>query len=227
VLREYDNLVVEIDPGADPEVSALKHHRLLRVNGPRVVAQKLGPSPADPFDKVVLATQDNPDAVQPLEWSNMLARILHEHAGELVACEFTVDKAPFTQVWPGDDTPTLTRHLRVRQFFEDDTAMISRVLAQPGELTQGLCSPWQNDYRECSCYYWASARPDYVNVEPTSTGASAGDNWLQKARTGTSVPDDYVSTRLILYDDLFRAWEHWLRFQIQGRDLPGDTSPPA
>jgi hypothetical protein len=67
--------------------------------------------------------------------------------------------------------------LRVRQFFQSGTAVISRALAEPGELTQGLCSPWQNDFRECSCYYWAASRPDYV---------------------------DYADSRLIDYDDLKR-----------------------
>jgi hypothetical protein len=115
----------------------------------------------------------------------------------------------------------VTHELRVRAFFEDDTAVISRVLAEAGELTQGLCSPWQNDYRECSCYYWASARPDFVNVEPTPAGLSAGDNWLQKDRTGAYVPDDYVDSRLVLYDDLFHDWEKWLRFVVGGRDAAG------
>ena len=111
----------------------------------------------------------------------------------------------------------------VREFFEDETSVISRVLAEAGELTQGLCSPWQNDYRECSCYYWASARPDFVNVDITSAGASTGDNWLQKVRTGDYVPDDYVDSRLVLYEDLFARWEHWLRFAIRGQDAPGET----
>ena len=102
--------------------------------------------------------------------------------------------------------------------------MISRELAKPGELTQGLCSPWQNDYRECSCYYWASARPDFVNVEVSASGRSTGDNWMQKERTGQYVPDDYVDERLIDYDDLFREWEKWLRVQIGGRDSPDETS---
>jgi hypothetical protein len=110
----------------------------------------------------------------------------------------------------------------VRPFFEGQTAVISSTLADAGELTQGLCSPWQNDYRECSCYYWASARPDYVNVEPSQSGASAGDNWLQKKRTGDYIPDDYVDTRMVLYDDLFLEWEKWLRIQIGGRDMAGD-----
>ena len=29
-----------------------------------------------------------------------------------------------------------------------------------GELTQSLCSPWQHDFRDCTCNYWASNRPD-------------------------------------------------------------------
>jgi hypothetical protein len=109
----------------------------------------------------------------------------------------------------------------VRPFFQGDTAVISKELADAGELTQGLCSPWQNDFRECSCYYWASARPDYVNVEQTSSGLSAGDNWMQKDRTGSYVADDYIDTRLAMYDDLFADWESLLRFQIQGKDHDG------
>ena len=49
---------------------------------------------------------------------------------------------------------------------------------------------------------------------------SPGDNWLQKERTGDYVPDDYVDTRLVFYDDLFTDWEKWLRFQVGGRDIP-------
>jgi hypothetical protein len=108
--------------------------------------------------------------------------------------------------------------LLVRPFFAPGSAVIAPELADPGELTQGLCSPWQNDYRECSCYYWASARPDYVNVEATASGASKGDNWMQKKRTGDYVADDYVDQRILHYDDLFYTWEKSLKFQVGGRD---------
>jgi hypothetical protein len=111
----------------------------------------------------------------------------------------------------------------VQAFFENDTAVISYDLADAGELTQGLCSPWQNDYRECSCYYWASARPDYVNVELGSNGLSTGDNWMQKERSNSYVADDYADTRLLMYDELFAKWEQVLKFQIGGRDVPDDT----
>jgi len=222
VLREYDNLVIDVDAQQDdPEKLKLKGHRLLRVNGVKVIAQKKGPSPADRFGAVVLATEDDPDAVQPLEWSNALAPILHDNSGRPVTCDFTADEAWSNQQWWDDEAPPphLTFTFKLRPFFDGETAVISRVLAEVGELTQGLCSPWQNDYRECSCYYWASARPDYVNVEPSSNGTSQGDNWLQKERTGEYVPDDYVDSRMILYDDLFKEWEKWLRVQIRGRDV--------
>jgi len=100
--------------------------------------------------------------------------------------------------------------------------LIAEDVATPGELTQSLCSPWQNDYRECACYYWASSRPDYVNVEPTREGISKGNNWMQKDRTPETpreyILDDRQDTRLVTYDELFQKWEAMLRFEIEGKD---------
>ncbi len=226
VMREYDSLVIDVDPQQDdPGKLKLKGHRLLRVNGVKVMAQAKGPDPADRFGSVVLATEDDQDAVQPLEWSNMLAPILHNNAGGSLTCDFTANEVWDDQPWWDDDAPPphVTFTFKLRPFFDGETAVISRALAEVGELTQGLCSPWQNDYRECSCYYWAAARPDFVNVEPSSNGMSQGDNWLQKEHTGHYVPDDYVDSRMIRYDDLFKEWEKWLRVVVRGRDVP-DTS---
>lgn len=233
LLREYDNLVMAAE---DPQHADLHFHRLLRVEYPdaedsRVVrgfntmTTQIGPDPYDTAaESVVLSIQANPDGIAPLEWSNLLAPMLHARSGKTVTCYFTKERAELDN--PGWDEKKrgeyLVRTFVVRPFFEGETAMISRELAQPGELTQGLCSPWQNDYRECSCYYWASARPDFVNLETTASGKSAGDNWFQKHHDGEYVPDDYVDERLVLYDDLFNHWEKWLRFVIGGRDVPGD-----
>jgi hypothetical protein len=176
---------------------------------------------------MILTTEANPAGLAPLEWSNALAPILAKCQGKRVRCEFTgreaQDLGDLQDPWKG----TISAVFEVRSFFDDDTAVISRALADAGELTQGLCSPWQNDYRECSCYYWASARPDYVNVEPTETGLSNGDNWLQKKRTGDYVPDDYADSRLIHYDDLFLHWERLLKFQIGGRDVQDEPRRDA
>ena len=228
VLREYDNLVVQVD---DPKLSHLVGCRLLRVRYDReqffTMTTMVGPSPADTVNQsVVYATDANPNGLAPLEWSNALAKMLHDRAGDRVTADFTAMPSWFEQQPWNDDVSSYVSHdLTVREFFEDDTAVISRVLAEAGELTQGLCSPWQNDYRECSCYYWASARPDFVNVEPTSAAVSTGDNWFQKERTGDYIPDDYVDARLVLYDDLFKDWEKWLRFAVGGQDAT--TSRPA
>ena len=53
------------------------------------------------------------------------------------------------------------------------------------------------------------------------TAHRAGDNWMQKQRTGSYIADDYADTRLAMYDDLFAHWETLLKFQIQGKDHDG------
>jgi hypothetical protein len=228
VLREYDNLVVDVDKDCSDEIRKLKKHRLLRIypldnkHGIPVSGEIKGPASSDPNGEIILRNETNPDGLMPLEWSNALAHVLGAcKPGDKVRCEFSNKESWEKQVaWKPSNHFSV--ELELRPFFEADTAVISRALAEAGELTQGLCSPWQNDYRECSCYYWASARPDYVNIRPTPSGLSGGDNWLQKRRTGDYVPDDYEDTRLILYDDLFQKWERWLRFQIGGKDAPNE-----
>lgn len=243
-LREWDNLVIKLDADCDTVVSVygdsklkpseLTGHRLLRVVLPAPEGQKdtvvpvttpiWGPSSSDVEGKIRLTTDANPSGLAPLEWSNALARVL-AYKGPYVFCDFTADQSPDHQELTEDPEKNYVRfRCQVQPFFEGDTAVISNALAAAGELTQGLCSPWQNDYRECSCYYWASARPDYVNVDVTASGLSAGDNWMQKHRTGSYVPDDYDDSRLILYDDIFADWETLLKFQVGGRDEP---EPPA
>lgn len=236
-LREYDNLVVNVANDSDAVVEdrdgnelkpgQLRGHRLLRVVLPDGDALAMmtpiwGPASSDPEGRVRLTTSKNPDGLAPVEWSNALARVLL-HKGARVRCDFSAESSWDRQLAlieaPGKNYVSF--HCEVQPFFEGDTAVISNALADAGELTQGLCSPWQNDFRECSCYYWASARPDYVNVDLTASGLSAGDNWMQKQRSGSYVADDYADTRLIMYDDLFTDWERLLKFQIGGRDQSG------
>lgn len=234
-LREHDNLVVNVDKNCDAVVgrfkgsklkpSHLRGHRLLRVVLPGgdallMMTPMWGPASSDMEGKILLTTSKNPSGLAPLEWSNALARVL-PHKGVRLRCDFTAEPAEEQQPWSDDPKNYVSFHCEVRPFFEGDTAVISTELAEPGELTQGLCSPWQNDFRECSCYYWASARPDYVNVEPAASGLSAGDNWMQKQRTGSYVADDYGDIRLMMYDDLFADWENLLKFQVGGRDQDG------
>jgi hypothetical protein len=115
----------------------------------------------------------------------------------------------------------ISRNLTVRNLFAPGTAAIAQDVAEPGELTQSLCSPWQNDYKECGCYYWAASRPDYVNVQAGPNGASIGHNWMQPHSATT--PKTYFldirdEAQLITYDALFRDWQRQLRFVIGGND---------
>jgi hypothetical protein len=121
------------------------------------------------------------------------------------------------------DTKLKVVYLRVRSLFARSSSgatipVIDSEAVLPGELTQSLCSPWQNDYRECLCYYWASSRPDFVNVELDDEGVSTGNNWLSLKRE----PKEYFlnagSPALITYAGLFREWQKRLRFIIGGRD---------
>jgi hypothetical protein len=215
-LSEHDNYVID----AVGCYAKLKGCRLLCADGRPLVAELRGPSPASDDEDVLVTSEKNPNGVFCVEWSNNLTHVLRKQ-GEAVECYFTAGPSVEPQPWDDENRDLYHKEtLRVRKFFELETAVISRNLAKPGELTQGLCSPWQNDFRECSCYYWSASRPDYVNIEPTLAGTSRGDNWFQKDRTGDYVPDDYVDSRLIGYDDLFLEWEGALKFQIGGRDEP-------
>jgi hypothetical protein len=162
-----------------------------------------------------------------MEWSNSVA-LLVSHQGSKVRCEFTRDPSE-PEVLPGDSSvATQTIELELRRIFEqtdidgksEPLALLAEALAQPGELSQGLCSPWQNDYRECACYYWAASRPDYVNVVPAADGRSRGDNWMQRENTGEYVSDNRTPDALLSYDDLFKSWERELRFVVGGIQEP-------
>jgi hypothetical protein len=213
-MHEADNLVVGSD--LDPEeIRNLRFHRLVKI---------IIPGPEGNIHQPLIVNVHGPNArgtdtqlgTQALEWSNALADLVAA-GGQKVICEFTTDRED-DPVAP--DVKTIRVTMQVRNFFEPGSAVIARDLVEPGQLTQSLCSPWQNDYRECACYYWAASRPDYVNVEEAPDGTSRGENWMQKRRSGARQyqPDDFQSAGLLTYEDIFRRWEKVLRFEIAGQD---------
>ena len=117
------------------------------------------------------------------------------------------------------------KNLTVRKFFKTDSLVMEDGLVNPGDMTQGLCSPWQNDYIECACYYWAASRPDYVNVEANDKGVSQGDNWIAKQRTGKYTPSTKIGENpaLLTYTDLFKDWQKELSFVIKGKTEDTDA----
>lgn len=201
-LHEAHGEIIALQPGGAGAVAGLRAaapgvdgDTLVEVDGRNVRASVTGPR--TPGAARELLGEDG------MEWSNSLA-LLFNKAGQAVNCIFRRDA----------DGTMITAVLTVRQIF--DGIGIAEAAAAPGVLTQGLCSPWQNDYRECGCYYWAASRPDYVNVELTGN-TDAGHNWLQRSRTPTT-PKDYTATPQVSYEQLFRAWETELRFVRRGQD---------
>jgi hypothetical protein len=227
-LHEASNLVVAVDEDADPRLRMLASGwRLMFIEDTKVMATVKGPLIAG-GPTVDLPDTTFQETIMPLEWSNALAQVLHEHAGRRVHCKFQ-NVLDMTQ-------PMAEFDIELRPFFATSKLngefikqpVISRELAPPGELTQSLCSPWQSDYRECACFYWAANRPDYVNVEAGPDGASTGNNWMQRDRTPETpkvyLPDDWMDPDLVNYLDLYRHWEKSLRFVIGGKD---EDPPPS
>jgi len=224
ILSENDNYVLE-----DTTTNNLTGRRLVAINGYPTMVRGTGPVfPGG--ENVPLATSDNPSGAVFMEWSNLIAG-QHLQTGDTVKAQFTSGPAPLpvmvTKIELADKDKYPEFALTVNNFFRAGRAEISELMIMPGELTHGLCAPWQNDYRECACYYWAASRPDYVNVEPGENGLSKGDMWLSKRRTGNYVPDNRVDSRLVSYDDLFKNWEGELNFIINGRDALASNPLPA
>ncbi|MGV3599646.1 MAG: hypothetical protein ACO1N1_00495 [Dyadobacter fermentans] len=216
VLIENNNYVID----ADDAHAHLVHHRLVAIDGKATMVATSGPVFPD-GDSVPLRTDANPNGVSFMEWSNSMVNVLQKQ-GQEVACYFTAEKSTHEVVVELDKLDDPAKYIKVmltvNKVFDGDSATLSEQIIRPGELTQGLCAPWQNDYRECACYYWAASRPDYVNVVPDEKGLSTGDSWMAKKRTGKYIPDDRVNTRLLSYDDLFINWQGELNFIVEGKD---------
>ena len=229
-LIECHNLVLE----GSGQLTDLKGHRLLAIEDPHAVTgvlpmvvettgtQRPGSKP------VGLASSANKNGVSFMEWANSLARI-HEAQGRSVFGYFTTEPSPQEVLLPDDpsDVAKLVKvKLKVRPIFEQSLvdgkpmATLSQSLIEPGELTQGLCSPWQNDYRECACYYWAASRPDYVNVVDGPDGTSVGDNWMaiERPAGGGYILDDRKDGAVWSYEQLFQNWQGFLTFVVGGSE---------
>jgi hypothetical protein len=213
LLLENSNYVLAAE---DKRYAHLKGHRLLKAGAHVLLSQVSAPA-LPGGDPGPLTSVNNPTAAAFMEWGNSLAYVLR-HQGKEVECIFTAKEERYEGMPPDDKKDTIKEKLVVRNFFDGGSSVPSADLVQPGEMTQGLCSPWQNDYRECACYYWAASRPDFVNAKVGPDGVTHGDVWMSKVRTGEYIPDNRVDDRLLSYDDLFKAWQEYLQFQIRGHD---------
>lgn len=74
-----------------------------------------------------------------------------------------------------------------RARYLDDGGVIDPEVYLPGELTRSLCAPWQYDFRDCGCFYWAASKPDIVT---SSDGRFPNLNFQRRDRTSVPPPTD-------------------------------------
>jgi hypothetical protein len=74
-----------------------------------------------------------------------------------------------------------------RERYLDENGVIDADVYEPGELTRSLCAPWQYDFRDCGCFYWASNKPDLVT---SADGQHRYLNFQRKDRTSFPPPSD-------------------------------------
>ena len=109
-----------------------------------------------------------------------------------------------------------------------------------GELTESMCNPWQHDFRDCGCHYWAANHPDVVFAETApghalpdgqSTDAQRANtllDWIRDdhSRAGAAAAADNVFANRPYEIDHFEINRHWerLRFVIEGREIESTYS---
>ncbi|QOZ27791.1 ferritin-like domain-containing protein [Bradyrhizobium sp. CCBAU 51753] len=119
-----------------------------------------------------------------------------------------------------------------RNFVDPVTGVISGAY-QPGELLQSLCSPWQHDFRDCSCMYWAANHPDVVfqevgpDDEKLPNGQAADPllanlrvDWLRsdRARDATAAAENTIAKNRPYQFDHFQINQEWQRLNVVVRD---------
>ncbi|MFO1060514.1 MAG: ferritin-like domain-containing protein [Dongiaceae bacterium] len=132
---------------------------------------------------------------------------------------------------------------RRRQYSDPRSGTISRAF-EPGELTQSLCSPWQHDFQECLCHYWASNHPDIVYGEvpigeATLPGGLPRDperantriDWLRASRSPGMAAAALATTPAnrpyrMDHHEINRAWQT-LNVVLEGREIADRYVPPT
>ncbi len=202
-MHEARPIVLAVDEGTNAALRGLEGALMIAVEGQELWVQAIGPQIENGPNVALQWTN--------LEWANALAGVVHRSAG-VVRCSFQLASGNMVE-----------HDIELRPVFDpaegEGNVTLNRELLAPGELTQSLCSPWQNDYKECACYYWAASRPDFVNSKQDNNGKTVGHNWLHKGRDTNTAPDYSLRENdLVSYEDLYRDWEQELKFIIGGKD---------
>jgi hypothetical protein len=139
------------------------------------------------------------------------------------------------------DDGLITFHGWRRRFTDETTGVISAAFL-PGELLQSLCSPWQHDFRDCACLYWASNHPDVVFAEvapgeETLPDGSAADpqehnlrvDWLRadRSKEATAAAGNTIAKNRPYQFDHFQINQEWQRLNVvlENREIDSTFIP--
>lgn len=112
--------------------------------------------------------------------------------------------------------------------YLDDGGVIDPEVYLPGELTRTLCAPWQYDFRDCGCFYWAASKPDIVT---SSDGRFPNLNFQRRDRTSVPPPTDSATLegrreQELDYAELVSDWNS-LPVVVNDRENDSLGIPPA
>lgn len=118
-----------------------------------------------------------------------------------------------------------------RAAYLDAGGVIEEVY-EPGELTSTLCAPWQYDFNDCGCFYWAASKPDVVT---SADGRHRYLNFQRRDRSAdppADVPPPEIDTWLRVrrqqelgYSELVTGAWNDLPMVINDRE-DGPAAPP-
>jgi hypothetical protein len=209
LLHESLPFVVGVEPSGPQELAGSPDWLLVEVEGIQLIGNITGPrQPNGPSEQL---------GAFGLERFNALAPIFRS-VGQRVRCVF-VNTESNQQLEFNLEVRAILERRPNGQGQQETGPALSKDIVAPGDLTQGLCSPWSADFLECGCYYWAASRPDLVNAQAGADGKIDGHNWLHRGRTATTPPQYSIrSNDLVTYEDLYRDWEGSLKFIVGGKD---------
>ncbi|MGH9280870.1 MAG: ferritin-like domain-containing protein [Acidimicrobiales bacterium] len=117
-----------------------------------------------------------------------------------------------------------------RARYLDEDGVIDADAYAPGDLTRSLCAPWQYDFRDCGCFYWAATKPDVVT---SSDGRFPFLNFQRRDRTSVPPPPDFPTNSRerrdaeLDYGELIAgAWNDVLAVVVDDRENVPAVRPP-
>lgn len=110
--------------------------------------------------------------------------------------------------------------------------VIEPELIPAGDLTRSMCSPWQFDFTDCGCFFWASNKPDMVSSpdqpqqilnwrrrDRSRDAERTATDWILKDR------GDWDDTDTLGHVDLINHFNDTLKFVFGGREADEYVPP--